>query len=138
MLDKKKRIAYYDEQADSIEKWRKRNRLYHRTLEKYCAFVIPEGSSVLEIGSGNGDLLNAVKPSRGVGIDFSEKMVALARKKYPHLEFLCLDGEQFSLAEKFDYYPVIRYFLHPCRYPGSSEMYQAIGQHAYAAGDFEL
>jgi ubiquinone/menaquinone biosynthesis C-methylase UbiE len=65
--------------------------------------VIPEGSTVLEIGSGNGDLLNAVKPSRGVGIDFSGKMVALARKKYPHLEFLCLDGEQFSLREKFDY-----------------------------------
>ncbi|MBP1667991.1 MAG: methyltransferase protein [Bacteroidetes bacterium] len=103
MLEKKKLIAYYDEQAASIEKWRKRNRLYHKTLEKYCAFVIPEGSRVLEIGSGNGDLLNAVKPSRGVGIDFSEKMVALARKKYPGLEFLCMDGEQFSLPEKFDY-----------------------------------
>jgi hypothetical protein len=54
-------------------------------------------------GSGTGDLLNAVKPSRGVGIDFSENMVALACKKYPHLEFLCLDGEQFDLQEKFDY-----------------------------------
>jgi hypothetical protein len=103
MPDKKKLIAYYDELAGSMEKWRKRNRLYHRTIEKYCAFIIPEGSRVLEIGSGNGDLLNAVKPSRGVGIDFSEKMVSLAGKKYPHLEFLCLDGEDFSVQETFDY-----------------------------------
>jgi SAM-dependent methyltransferase len=103
MLDKKKLISYYDELAGSIEKWRKRSRLYHKTLEKYFAFVIPEGSRVLEIGSGNGDLLNAVRPSRGVGIDFSENMVTRARNKYPNLEFLCLDGEQFSLTEKFDY-----------------------------------
>jgi hypothetical protein len=103
MLDKKKLISYYNELAGSIEKWRKRSRLYHKTLEKYFAFVIPEGSRVLEIGSGNGDLLNAVKPSRGVGIDFSENMVTLARKKYPSLEFLCLDGEHFNLTEKFDY-----------------------------------
>jgi SAM-dependent methyltransferase len=103
MPDKKKLIAYYNELAGTIEKWRKRNRLYHKTIERYGAFVIPEGSRVLEIGSGTGDLLHAVKPSRGVGIDFSENMVALARNKYPHLEFLCLDGENFSLQEKFDY-----------------------------------
>jgi SAM-dependent methyltransferase len=103
MPDKRKLISYYDGLAGSIEKWRKRSRLYHKALEKYFAFVIPVGSRVLEVGSGNGDLLNAIRPSRGVGIDFSENMVTLARKKYPHLEFLCLDGEQFSLTEKFDY-----------------------------------
>jgi SAM-dependent methyltransferase len=47
--------------------------------------------------------LHAVNPLRGVGIDFSEKMVDLARKRYPELEFYCLDAENFILDEKFDY-----------------------------------
>lgn len=103
MPDKSKLIDYYNSIAERIDRWRRRNTLYYKTIRQYFGFMIPEGSRVLEIGSGTGDLLNAVKPSRGVGIDFSQKMVDIAHRKYPQLEFLCLDAEQFQLDEQFDY-----------------------------------
>jgi cellulose synthase/poly-beta-1,6-N-acetylglucosamine synthase-like glycosyltransferase len=103
MFSKEQLIAYYNNSAPARDKWKKRNRLYHRTLSKYYSFVIPENSRVLEIGSGTGDLLNAVNPAYGVGIDFAENMVNIAREKYPHLKFICADGESFKLDGKFDY-----------------------------------
>jgi len=43
------------------------------------------GLRVLELGSGTGELLDALKPSYGVGIDISHGMVEHAQHKYPHL-----------------------------------------------------
>lgn len=57
---------------------------------------------MLEIGCGTGDLLNAVTPGWGVGIDFSEKMLLIARGKYPHLDFRLMDAHQLALDETFD------------------------------------
>src|SRR6185436_535158 len=45
----------------------------------------------------------AVKPSYGVGIDFSEKTLALARERHPDLQFQLAEGETFQPKEKFDY-----------------------------------
>ncbi len=103
MLNKEQLITYYNNSAGKRDKWKKRNRLYHRTLCKYYSFIIPENSQVLEIGSGTGDLLNAVKPGYGMGIDFAKNMVDIAQKKYPHLNFICSDAESFNLDKKFDY-----------------------------------
>jgi SAM-dependent methyltransferase len=103
MFSKEQLIAYYNNSAPARDNWKKRNRLYHRTLSKYYSFIIPENCRVLEIGSGTGDLLNAVKPAYGVGIDFAENMVKIAKEKYPHLNFICADAESFKLDEKFDY-----------------------------------
>src|SRR6266851_3309515 len=45
------------------------------------------GGRVLELGCGNGDLLASLRPSEGVGVDFSAATLALARQRHPHLEF---------------------------------------------------
>jgi hypothetical protein len=58
---------------------------------------------VLEIGSGTGDLLAAVKPAYGVGIDFSPAFVVAARRRHPHLTFLEMDATALDLPESFDY-----------------------------------
>jgi hypothetical protein len=58
---------------------------------------------VLEIGSGTGDLLNSLAPSRGVGVDISPAMVEIASRKYPHLSFHTGNAEELPLTEKFDY-----------------------------------
>ena len=66
-------------------------------------YVLP-GASVLEIGSGSGDLLAALRPARGVGIDVSEGMVKLARESHPELEFFVAAGEELDLdGQTFDY-----------------------------------
>ena len=95
---------FFDDYASTVEKWRRRNASYHRALASVARFYIPEGSSVLEVGSGTGDLLAATRPRRGVGIDLSGHMVQLAQKKYPDLEFQCMAAENLDLGgEKFDY-----------------------------------
>lgn len=84
--------------------WRQRNRYYYRDIERLCRFLIPPRSRVLEIGSGDGDLLASVEPAVGVGVDLSPSMVALARERHPHLQFFCQDAERLELeGEPFDY-----------------------------------
>jgi len=95
--------AFFDAFAPDEPRWRGRNRTYHRQLEQLYRFQVPEGARVLEIGSGSGDLLAALKPSRGVGIDVSPRMVALARDRHPELQFEIAAGEELDLDETFDY-----------------------------------
>jgi ubiquinone/menaquinone biosynthesis C-methylase UbiE len=94
---------YFDNLAVKREHWKRRNRFYHKIIEKQYTFMIPEGSRVLEIGCGTGDLLNAVKPSVGVGVDFSEKFLSIARSKYPHLNFVNANASDFSTGESFEF-----------------------------------
>jgi ubiquinone/menaquinone biosynthesis C-methylase UbiE len=101
--EKKVIIAAMDHISQKREKYIKRNRYYYKDMIKFLRFNIPEGSRVLEIGCGTGFVLNALKPSRGVGIDFSRGMAAAARDKYPHLEFHLMDAENLELQETFDY-----------------------------------
>ena len=81
------RIRHWDNVARDYNRW-VAGRGYHRRLIEFFRYLIPEGSRILEVGCGAGDLLSALKPSRGVGVDFSPEMIALARKRHPDLEFI--------------------------------------------------
>lgn len=94
---------YFEKEAPKREKWNKRNRFYHKTLEKHYSFIIPEGSRVLELGCGTGDLLNSVKPALGIGVDFSQNMLSIAEKKHPHLSFVHADAIDYATDQEFDY-----------------------------------
>ena len=79
---------------------------YRELLVQYYKFLIPEGSRVLEIGSRSGDLLAALKPSYGVGLEYDEELTNIARLKHPqrNLVFVTCDFEEFGLgAQLFDY-----------------------------------
>ncbi len=88
-------------------KWRRRAAYYHQEIERYLRFLIPAGSSVLEIGCGTGELLAALEPSRGVGVDISPRMVEQARRNFPALDFRVDDMEDLQISEKFDYVLVV-------------------------------
>jgi SAM-dependent methyltransferase len=75
---------------------------YHRRLAQVYRFLIPPGRKVLEVGCGRGDLLAALEPEVGVGIDFSEEMLRRARQRHPGLRFLNGDAHSFELDETFD------------------------------------
>jgi len=66
-------------------------------------FLVEPNRSVLELGCATGDLLNAVHPSTGVGVDSSSGMAAVARQQYPQLTFLNADVQSFRLNKHFDY-----------------------------------
>ncbi len=105
---KERKREYYDRIAPEVHLWKKRNKYYYDDLEGFLSFLIPENRSVLEIGCGTGDLLARLRPSRGLGIDFSPEMVDYARKKFPKenchaLEFDVDDAENLHIEETFDY-----------------------------------
>ena len=95
--------SFFDNFAPVEGRWRRRNRAYYELLESLHRFLVPCESSVLEIGSGSGDLLFALSPSRGVGVDVSSRMVELARTRHPEGEFVVSSGERFSRDETYDY-----------------------------------
>jgi SAM-dependent methyltransferase len=94
--------AAFDALAAQAERWCRRTRGYHRLIESVARFHVPPGQSVLEIGCGNGDLLAALQPSVGVGVDVSAGMVELARSRHPELRFEQAAGERLELGERFD------------------------------------
>jgi len=94
---------HYDQIAPERDKWYSRNAFYHSAVEQRVRDLIPAGSSVLELGCGTGNLLAAIKPSRGVGVDISTRMVEIARDKYPQLRFEVGDAESLGIDEKFDF-----------------------------------
>lgn len=102
-MNKNSIIEYFERSARDRQKWNRRNRYYHQELERYFKFLIPKGSSVLELGCGTGELLDVVSPSRGVGIDFSSEMIKIAKAKFPHLDFRVEDAEDLKIEQKFDY-----------------------------------
>lgn len=94
----------FDRLAQTRDAWRARNAYYHRSIEELVRFVVRDGASVLEVGCATGDLLAATRPARGVGVDFSPRMVEAARRKHPQLTFVESDVEDMDLAgETFDY-----------------------------------
>ena len=95
------RRDFYEKRAP--HRVREAGRHYHTLLNRHFAFLIPPGQRVLEIGCGLGDTLAAVKPARGVGVDFSPAMVELAKARHPQLEFRVAEALDFTSAEPFDY-----------------------------------
>jgi SAM-dependent methyltransferase len=111
-MTKAERIKYFDLVAPERKKWRAKGAYYHRELEKYLKYLIPADSSVLEIGCGAGDLLAALNPKRGLGIDISPGMVEMARKQFPDLQFEVGDLEALQIEEKFDYVVLVESIGH--------------------------
>jgi ubiquinone/menaquinone biosynthesis C-methylase UbiE len=94
---------YFDSIAERWDRWQARNRYYHKNVKQLLRFLIPQHASVLELGCATGDLLHAVQPSVGIGVDISSEMVHQAQKKYPQYTFHTMNAEQLSLEKKFDY-----------------------------------
>ena len=79
--------------APARASWIARNRFFHDEETRYLRFLVPPGSKILELGCGTGDLLAALEPAHGVGIDISDVAVAEGRRRYPGLDLRCGDIE---------------------------------------------
>lgn len=87
----------------NLEYWHKKNYYYYRSIDSIYRFLIPKGQRVLEIGSGTGSLLNAVKPSYGMGIEIVAEISEAAQDRFPHLYWKTADIEDLDIDETFDY-----------------------------------
>ena len=108
ILNRKQLIEQHvDKLAEKRDKWINRNGYFYKNDHSYMKFLVGENVRVLELGCGTGQLLNALNPSHGVGVDLSANMVDIAQKNYPNLEFIQGDIENpeliKSLEGTFDY-----------------------------------
>ena len=99
---RQQRISHWDRVSSQKENPRRPGAFYHRLLQHYYKFDVPPGARILELGCGHGDLLAALKPDCGVGVDFSSVMISTAAQKHPHLNFIQADAHDLPLKGKFD------------------------------------
>jgi len=100
---RRERAAHWDAVARRWERRRGLGSAYHRRLARVYRFLVPPGQRVLELGCGQGDLLAALEPSVGLGIDLSAEMVRQAATRHPRLRFLQADAHQLAApGENFD------------------------------------
>ena len=100
-------LDHFETNGDELDRWREFNAAYHEDDRKFMQFLIPPGKRVLELGCGRGELLAALKPSYGVGVDFGAGTIARANELHPDLHFVLGDVEDpttlAGIEGPFDY-----------------------------------
>lgn len=89
--------------ANSANNCFRRHQYYHDRLAAIVSYHVPPGARVLELGCGSGDLLAALAPGMGVGVDVSEAMCERAQALHPELAVVCENAMTFNSGEKFDF-----------------------------------
>jgi len=79
--------THFEQLAETYPKIKRRNRYYNDYLIRWCQAMLPPDRKVLEVGCGRGDVLAAVRPREGFGIDLSAAMVERAAAGHPGLRF---------------------------------------------------
>lgn len=82
--------------------WLKKNWYYHGLLARFYQWMIPETSTVLQIGCKTAHLLNAVKPNYGVGVDSEQDCLSKAWAKFSQYTF-APSISQIPAKAQFDY-----------------------------------
>jgi len=100
---RKRRQAHWDSIARMADKGPSWGACYHSRLIEIYRFLIPEGRRVLEIGCGEGDLLAALRPATGVGIDFSNEKLKRGRARHTGISFVQCDAEELCVRGTFDF-----------------------------------
>lgn len=100
-------IDTYTRSADERDMSSVKSAVYHQAIERLVRFAVPPGASVLVIGCGTGDLLAALQPAHGVGVDFDAGLVARARTRHPTLRFAVAEAGSLDVPAlagcTFDY-----------------------------------
>lgn len=94
---KKQILRQADKLAESRDHWIEKNSFFYKNDHSYMQFLVGDDKRILELGCGTGQLLNALNPSYGMGVDISANMVSVAQQNYPNLEFIQGDLEDENL-----------------------------------------
>lgn len=89
----------YREIAASFDSTRKKH--VWPEMEKLLAGLNPE-DSVLDVGCGNGRLLELIKNQNYLGVDNSEELISAAQKNYPDNNFRIADILDLKINDQYD------------------------------------
>ena len=94
---------HFNKIAPFYDKFKRRNWYYYNNIKAYVQRNIRPESRVLEIGCGTGEIISAIDASYAVGVDCSEEMIKIAKKKYANIHFIHSSIEELELEETFDF-----------------------------------
>ncbi len=109
-MNKKKILNYWNKRAkNKILKCTNDINLEKNEI-KFFLSTIKSNKNILDIGCGDGELLRTLKKKKKCncyGIDFSENLIKIAKKKSKNINYFCLDMNElkngFKSKIKFDY-----------------------------------
>lgn len=124
--------AFFDSLAPEWDSNQKRN-------EEIIDFIlakggVKKGSRVLDIASGTGVLFEdylRLGVSSLTGIDISEKMLEIAKKKFPEVSLILGDAESYSFSEKYDVIMIYNAFPH---FPEPIKLFENLSKTLAAGG----
>lgn len=111
-MDKKDIISFFDSFAPTWDNENQRNeQVISEILDNGG---ISEGARVLDVACGTGVLFPDYisRKASVTGIDISPEMVKIAKAKFPQIEVICSDAENFAADEKFDAVMIYNAFPH--------------------------
>lgn len=98
---------HWDQMAATYDAAKSRNDVYYSSLKSCIQRAVPAEmrGRVLDVGCGTGQVLAALNPRQGLGIDLSENMIIAARRQFaerPELQFEAVDGAAIAGKGEFD------------------------------------
>jgi len=80
----------------------RRSRVWEEVRFLFDDYVEP-GDKVLDLGCGNGRFFEVLKDKRVdyIGVDFSEKLIEIAKKRFPEAKFLVADALNLPFPNNF-------------------------------------
>jgi len=90
---------FYDETDTIPQKW---SLGYRKLLAHYYRQMIPQDASVLEVGCGDGSLLEMLPGREKAGIDLSPAQIERARRRLPEATLEAVSGEEFQPHRTYD------------------------------------
>lgn len=85
---------------------------FHKMLTVFSRYFAMDGTTVIDIGTSTGHLLNKMYESNRskeltyIGVDYAKEMVDKAQQTYPHLDFLQAD---LTLEETYNHFDNVSY-----------------------------
>lgn len=110
LKERRRRLdSYYSNLEHQKISWSFPRRYLRQQIIRALKSIIPKDKKVLDIGCGHGDILEALEPSRGVGIDLCRAQIEIAqRRASSSLNFKCMAAENCSMLEdQFDYITLV-------------------------------
>ncbi len=95
-------LKHFEAVASNYLQYRNRFSYYGKDIINYLNFFVSETDSVLEIGCGCGETIHGLKATNKTGIDFSTKMIEVAKANFADVDFYVMDAENITLDKKFD------------------------------------